>query len=105
LIDESPEEGIKLKGTLKELLSFRPLVINLGLMSFFWAACSFSFYMLGFFMKYLKGDIFVNTLMGAGGEMLAVPIQGFMYYKLGPKKTLTIAFGIGFIGSLLMTIL
>lgn len=101
-IETCPEEGIKLEGTLKELVAFKPLVINLVLMSFFWASVSFSFYMLGFFIKHLKGDIFVNSYMGGLGEMLAVPIQGIVYYKKGPKFTLSLAFGIAFLGSVLM---
>ena len=53
-------------------------------MSFFWATASFSFNMLIFFINQLKGDIFINSYMGAAGDLLAVPVQGLVYYKLGP---------------------
>jgi hypothetical protein len=43
-----PMEEIQLKGTLKEIISSRNLLVNTIVMSFAWIAASFNFYLIGF---------------------------------------------------------
>lgn len=59
----SEEEHSKLKGTISELISNRVFLINTILMGFLWAVSSFNYYLVGFLVKHLPGDVFVNSIV------------------------------------------
>jgi len=70
---------------------------NLIVMSFQWANCSFSYYMLIYYIKYMPGNIFTNTFCSGGADVLACICSGFIYHKLGIKKSfqLLLSFAVG----------
>ncbi len=66
-----------------------------------WIVASFSYFMTYFQIRYLTGDVFVNTIAAAVSEMMAHMISGILYDKLGIKGSYFIYFLIGSIGSIL----
>lgn len=80
-------------------------VTNLIVMSFMWAACSFSSYMVAMYVKYLPGDIYTNTIASGLSQFIAQLITGFVYFKIGIRLTLSILFGISFIGGMFIIFL
>jgi hypothetical protein len=95
-----PEDEQELLGTTSEkkeesTLYFlkQPVIFkNLMVMSYLWAACSFTYYMIAIYVKYLPGSIFVNTMASGFSEMIAYVAGGVIYARLGIKKTITILF-------------
>jgi hypothetical protein len=59
-------------------------------MAYLWAMCSFSYYMIIFYLKYLPGDIYSNTFSSSGTDCCSVVFGGIIYKKLGIKKTFAI---------------
>ena len=64
--------------------------------------CSFSYYMIIYYLKYLPGDIYTNTFSSSGTDMMACLAAGILYKKLGLKKTFTILLTFSVIGGLLI---
>ena len=69
-------------------------------MIYIWIASSFDMYLITFQMKYLPGSIFVNTLVSSGFDFPISICAGFLYAKLGVRKTLPIFFAISLVGGI-----
>ena len=63
-----------------------------------WSAVSFTTYLLHFQLKYLQGNIFVNSNYCAIADSVAVVAGGLIFAKLGLKNTYYVAFSLGLIG-------
>lgn len=75
---------------------------NVCIMAYMWAMCSFCYYMIVFYLKYLPGDIYSNTFASSGTDCLSVVTSGIIYKKLGVRKTFTFLLIFSVIGSLLI---
>ena len=71
------------------------MLLNLILMTTFWTASSFSYYMITFFLKYIPGNIYVNTSLSAIAEIIAYVVSGFFMKFMGIKLSFMLAFGLG----------
>lgn len=67
-----------------------------------WIAVSVSYYITNFILKYLKGDIFLNSSVSAVSEVLSLFMAAYFYLKFGLTAALTVSFGLGFVGGLLI---
>lgn len=67
-------------------------------MTYMWATCSFNYYMINLYVKYLPGDIYINCLAGALAELVANASGGLFYAKMGMKPSITFLFAISAIG-------
>ena len=65
-----------------------------------WIAVSVSYYITNFIIKYLKGDIFVNSCISALSEVMSLFLAGYVYIKCGLKIALTLSFICGLAGGL-----
>ncbi|TNV80510.1 hypothetical protein FGO68_gene767 [Halteria grandinella] len=93
-------EDQKLNGTISDLVKIRRHLINLVILVAVWIASSFNFYLINFQLKYIQGDVFVNTLVSAISELPATILAGYLYQKIGIKITLVMMFGVAIIGSI-----
>lgn len=67
-------------------------------------AASFNLYMIGFYMKYIPGSIFVSTLIACLGDIPFSIAGGFLYFHCGPKIAMPTFLIIAICGSIsLMT--
>ena len=80
-------------------------MINLAVFIYLWSACSFCYYLSGYYLIYLPGNIFNNTYSSSSSEMVAVITTGLIYGYLKSKKIFIISFSISLIGSLLILII
>lgn len=71
-------------------------------MTYLWTACSFCYYMIMFQMKYLPGNIYVNTYANQFSEIFANVFTGVIYTRFGLKRSFTISYGISVVGSVLI---
>lgn len=103
-VHERPLSGLteeqKLKGTLKELITNKRNFKNLMILVFLWVAASFNMYMIGFYMKYIGGSIFVNTLITVLSEIPLSLLGGYFYHLKGPKIAIPVFFLIALVGGL-----
>lgn len=77
---------------------------NLVIMAYLWAMCSFSYYMIIFYLKYLPGDIYSNTFSSSGTDMASVLFGGALYKRLGIKKTYSVLLSFSVVGGILIVL-
>lgn len=87
--------GISIKSDFWSMFSIKAYVINLLMMSVAWASSSFALFMIGFYIKYIPGDMFTNVILSCTSEACACIISGFVAVFLGTKNTLFVSFFIG----------
>jgi len=64
-----------------------------------WMVASFNLYMIGFYMKYIPGSIYVSTLVACIGDIPLSIGGGFLYHFKGPKIAMPIFLTGAIIGS------
>lgn len=64
--------------------------------------CSFGDYEQHFILKYLGGDIFINSYTQASAELISKLSVGPLILQLGLRRLFLMAFGIGTVGALLL---
>lgn len=63
-------------------------------------AASFNLYMIGFYMKYIPGSIFVSTLTACIGDIPLSIAGGFLYHMKGPRVAMPIFLAVAICGSI-----
>ena len=84
--------------------SSRSIFINLVLMCVFWTASSFNYYLMTFFLKYIPGNLFVNTSIASLSEISSYVLSAYVMKFLGLKISYIMAWLIGATGGILMVI-
>lgn len=64
-------------------------------MNIVWSAASFTYYMVGFYIKYIPGDIYTNVIVAGIAEATITMASGFIANRIGTKLTLVSSFAIG----------
>ena len=59
-------------------------------MNFCWASVSFAYYLIGYYMKYLPGDIFTNVIYGGLSELVSSLLAVYIAEKYSSKFSLSI---------------
>ena len=67
-------------------------------------ASAFNYFLINFRMKYLPGNIFINTTVASSSEIVAYILGGISYQKIGIRFTLITAFLISCLGSISLII-
>jgi len=101
----SPQLENQHENSILFFLRQRVIIVNLIVMTYMWAACSFTYYMILIYVKYLPGNIYVNTLASGSSEMVAYALAGVVYSKVGLKWTFTSFFAFSFVGGILILFL
>lgn len=78
------------------------ILINLILMIVMWTASSFCYYFITFFLKYIPGNIYVNTSISSISEIIAYVFSGSLMKILGTKVSYLIAWAVAILGGVLM---
>lgn len=73
------------------------MLLNLLIAASTFMICSFSFYLLGFYMKYLGGNIFINNILAALSQVLASIISIPIHRSLGTKYSYSVFFILAFL--------
>jgi len=72
-------------GLFAKLRSDKTLIQNLLMMNMVWTCGSFIFFLLGFLVKYMPGDIYYNSLI-AGLSSFAMLLEGKIQKTLGSSQ-------------------
>ena len=94
-------------GNLKQesSLTESPHRQNLMILVFIWCTLSFSYFNVGFVLKYLQGDLFKNVYASSISEIIAKASSSFILLYVGLKPLFGITFGLTLIGSLALIFL
>lgn len=63
-------------------------------------ASTFSYYMILFYMKYLPGNIFTNTIYCSTADVIGYLFTGILFQYVGGKASLIASFGIASVSGL-----
>ena len=71
----------------------------------FWTVSSFNYYLLTFELKYIPGNIYVNTSVSCLSEVLADIVSGYLMNIIGIRLSFLFAFITATLGGILMIFL
>eukprot|EP00347_Sterkiella_histriomuscorum_P008079 403346452 len=77
---------------LMNVLRRKKYQINYATLLLAWCASSYAYYMIGFYLKYIPGDIYLNFIVSAITEAIGCQVSGPLANFFGPSKTLTVSF-------------
>ena len=73
-------------------------------MTVFWSAGSFNYYIITFYLKYIPGNVYVNTSLSCIAEVLAYIGSGLLMNVFGVKLSYICAFILAATGGILLVI-
>lgn len=90
------------KFTIQDLLQNRVYFVNLLIMILSWSASSFCFYILGFYIKYIPGSMFINVIITCIADALSSICAGLIAMRYGTQATLFWSFGLAAVAGFLL---
>lgn len=102
---EDIKQAMVTEKTKPEKITFcsnKIILLNIILMVILWSVSSLDYYLITFFMKYIPGNLFVNTSVSTTSELIAYIFSGFVYNSVGGKKAFVISFAISALGGFLI---
>ena len=98
---KNPSHGPIIPPDIKSQESFktRRNLVNLLIMLILWVAASFDYFLISFQLKYIEGDVFINTIVSSSSEITAYMLSAFFYKSLGARLTFMGSFGIAISGA------
>ena len=96
---------MKSKAAPTGFCSDKSLLINLILMTVFWTAGSFNYYIITFYLKYIPGNIYVNTTLSSFAEVAAYIGSGLLFNIFGVKLSYMISFWLATAGGILLSLI
>jgi hypothetical protein len=75
--------GMDNRYTIMELLSNKTYMVNLFIMVLSWSSSSFCFYILGFYIKYIPGDIYFNIIITCVADAVSSITAGIIAQAIG----------------------
>ena len=65
-----------------------------------WSASSFCFYIIGFYIKYIPGNVFANVISTSVADAVSSIAVGIIVQYVGAKKTMLLSFAVAAVGGL-----
>ena len=78
--------------------------MNLLIFVYLFTAASTDYYLINFYLKYIPGSVFVNTIVASLSSSIASYLSGTIIMKIGAKKSLSSMFGLCAVGSFVLLI-
>jgi hypothetical protein len=103
---EAPSKEVKItemaqseaKSSWRVIRESKELMVNLICMMMVWISASFCFFLISFQLKYIEGDIYVNSIVSSTSEMVAYGLSGALMKLLGIKLNLAISYILAILG-------
>jgi MFS family permease len=67
---------------------------NLIIFVYCFVTASFNYYLITFNMKYIPGDVFINTVVSSLAEAVATFLSAPLQKMMGPRNSLTVMFAL-----------
>jgi len=75
-------------------------MLNLVIIALSWSASTVCFYIIGFYIKYIPGDVFINIIIVSIADALSSIGAGIVASSIGAKKTLFMSFSLATIAGM-----
>ena len=72
------------------------------IMAILWGVTALNYYLIAYYMKYVPGNLYVNTTVSTVSELSAYATSGVIYSYVGGNKTFMVSFLIAALGGLLI---
>ena len=82
----------------EEILSNKVYIMNICCMCIVWASASFGYYLIGYDLKYIRGNKYINGIISSSSECVAFLAAGVLIEVVGVKKTLIGSYILALIG-------
>ena len=63
---------------------------------------SFDFYLINFYLKYIPGNVFINTMVSSISSSISGYVSGLLVLKLGAQNGMCVTFALCFLSSILL---
>jgi hypothetical protein len=73
----------------------------LVIVTIIWIVSSFDWFLIGFQLKYVAGDLYLNTYLSTASDIAVSTLAGIIYTYLGLKPTFVSLFAVSVVGSLI----
>jgi Na+/melibiose symporter-like transporter len=80
--------------TMVDLFKDRTYLLNLIIIALSWCASTVCFYIIGFYIKYIPGNVYSNIIIISIADALSSLGAGIVATRIGAKKTLFISFSL-----------
>lgn len=91
-------EEFKAENPYDKIRHDKVILKNMIFMVSLWSLSNFTYYLISAQLKYIKGDIYINTLASAGSEIVATLSSVVMAKKFSYKNSMLISFWIATVG-------
>ena len=81
-------------GSIKQFLKVRMNLVNLLVFVFLFSTASFDYYLINFYLKYVPGNVFVNTIVSSVSSATANCIAGSIVVRAGSRSAMTCTYGL-----------
>lgn len=85
---------------MKDLFNNKVYLLNLIIIVLAWSASSSCFYIIGFYVKYIPGDAFMNIIVTSIADAASSIVAGSISSAIGAKNTLFISFSLATFGAI-----
>ena len=92
------EETEKKVSKIREITQDKTVFINLICMMTVWLSASFNYYLIGYQLKYIEGNLYINGIVSSLSECAAFLLSGILIEKIGIKPTLVISYVVAIAG-------
>ena len=65
-------------------------MVNLLIFVYLFCAASFNYYLINFYMKYIPGNVYINTIVASLSEAISTFLSGLIVKLLGPRNAITL---------------
>ena len=69
-----------------------------------WSASSFCFYIIGFYIKYIPGNMFINVIIMCVADAISSIFAGIIASSIGTRKTMFYSYGLAAVAGVLLTV-
>ena len=77
-------------------------IVNLVVFVLMFSVTSFNYYLINFYLKYIPGNVFINTIVAAIADFVAHILVGFIVKYTGNKNAFTLSFILTFVSGILL---
>ena len=78
--------------TMTDIFKNKTYMLNLVIIVLSWCASTVCFYIIGFYIKYIPGDVFKNIIITSIADALSSIGAGLVSQQIGAQKTLCFSF-------------
>ena len=77
---------------------------NLLVFVFLFSSVSFDYYLINFYLKYIPGNVYVNSIVSSVSAAVATYLSGILVVKLGSQNAILASYVLSFFAGILLMV-